>query len=115
MSIKVFEQPAENRAYIEGYLSGKKADWHDWVRAELNTADERAAKEKAWREMVDLAEAAQARIRELKEQILTERREHERREDELMSQVRAYQVAFRQLEREQEAGVEIASRKRRRI
>lgn len=119
MSIKFFfETPAENRAYIDGYTSGKKADMHDWVRAEIRVLDERKAKEKAWTEMQQIADAAKTRIQELEDQLIHERREHERREDELMSQIRAYQVAFRQQEREMEQGVEItdrASRKRRRL
>lgn len=115
MSIKIFEVPAENKAYLEGYLTGKKADWHDWVAAELKAQDAEEREKKAYQEMLMLRDAALAKIARLEDQILHERLEHEREKDELMSQIRAYQVAFRQQEREMEMGVELASRKRRRL
>lgn len=66
--MKTFELPESNRAYIEGYLSGKKADGLDWSLAEGRILDEKAEKEKAWREMGLIRDAALAKIADLEDE-----------------------------------------------
>ena len=51
--MKTYELPESNRAYIEGYLSGKKADGLDWSLAEGRLLDEKAEKEKLAAEEAD--------------------------------------------------------------
>ena len=59
---KIYDNPAENDAYLQGFLSGKRADGEDWVKVRLDLDDEKAAKELAWDEMWQIAHAAQRKI-----------------------------------------------------
>ena len=66
--LNFFENSAENKAYMQGYLSGKKADGLDWSLAEGRILDEKAEKEKAWREMGMIRDAALAKIADLEDE-----------------------------------------------
>lgn len=89
--MKTFALPEANRAYIEGYLSGKKADGMDWSLAEGRILDERAEKEKAWREMGMIRDAALGKIRELEEE-----------NDRLREEIRGLATALRSVSRDLE-------------
>lgn len=96
-----FETPVENRAYMEGYVAGKKADGLDWVRAEMEKADAQEKIAKAWQEMLMIRDAALAALAEKDREI-----------EELRSQVRAYQIAFRSVDADLEEAVRITQRRK---
>lgn len=86
---KIYDNPGENEAFMQGFVSGRKADGEDWVRVRLEIDDERAQKEQAWAEMLLISGAAQKKIKRLEEE-----------NEALRSRLLAYQVALRSLVQE---------------
>ena len=91
--VKIFENPAENKAYMQGFVAGKRADGEDWVRERLAHDEAKRETRKAWGEMQMIADAAQAEIQRLKDE-----------NARLWSKLLAYQVAMQSLVNEDLAG-----------
>ncbi len=86
MKKRLYDNPADNAAYLQGFVSGRKATGEDWVRVRLEIDDEKAQKEQAWAEMLLISGAAQQKIQRLEEE-----------NEALRSRLLAYQVALRSL------------------
>jgi len=89
MKKRIYDTAGENEAFMQGFVSGRRADGEDWVRVRLEIDDEKAQKEQAWAEMLLISGAAQKKIQLL-----------EAENEALRSRLRAYQVAMQNLVQE---------------
>lgn len=63
--MKIFENPADNAIYMQGFVAGKRADGIDWAKESLARADAEEALQKAWVEMILIGNAALERVRQI--------------------------------------------------
>lgn len=80
----VYEDPLDNRAYMDGFVSGRKSDFRDWVETLLAMDDLRKEMEAKLKEKDQLISALRGQIYEREKVII-----------DLESQIAAHRVAWR--------------------